>query len=148
MVITQQLLFNRKKEEPMSDKHNPINQESKEKNRYSDEELQEFEALLTDKLDASRKELEYLQDQMRRLADDPDNRMGSLENGVGTLEKEYLNKMASRQSQYIRHLENALIRVKNKVYGICRETGKLISKDRLRAVPHATLSIEAKKARR
>ena len=121
---------------------------SQEKTRYSDEELKEFEALLQKKLDGARGEVNYLQEQIRRLIDNPDNRMSSLEDGIGTLEKEYLNKMAARQAQYIKHLENALIRIKNKVYGICRVTGKLIRKERLRAVPHATLSIDAKRMRR
>ncbi|MGB1207146.1 MAG: TraR/DksA family transcriptional regulator [Chitinophagales bacterium] len=121
---------------------------NQEKTRYSDEELKEFEALLHKKLDASRGELNYLQEQIRRLVDNPDNKMSSLEDGVGTLEKEYLNKMAARQAQYIKHLENALIRIKNKVYGVCRVTGRLIRKERLKAVPHATLSIDAKRMRK
>jgi RNA polymerase-binding transcription factor DksA len=126
----------------MSDK--PID-EKNEKTRYSDEELQEFRELLTSKLEASQKELEYLQEQIKKLTSDPSGKSMSLEDGTGTLEKEYLNQMASRQISYIRHLQNALIRIENKVYGICRVTGKLISKERLRIVPHATLSIEAKK---
>jgi len=124
------------------------NENNKEKTRYGDEELKEFELLLLKKLESSRSELNYLQEQIRRLVDNPDNKMSSLEDGVGTLEKEYLNKMASRQAQYIKHLENALIRIKNKVYGICRVTGKLIRKERLKAVPHATLSIDAKRMRK
>ncbi|HXH19166.1 MAG TPA: TraR/DksA C4-type zinc finger protein [Chitinophagales bacterium] len=118
--------------------------------RYSDKELQEFKQLIMEKLEASRKELKYLHEQINRTAelgsDDSDTKFSGLEDGTGTSEREYLSQMASRQIQYIDHLEKALVRIANKTYGICRVTGKLISKERLRAVPHATLSIEAKKA--
>lgn len=123
--------------------------ENKEKSRYSDAELQEFKELITDKLENSRNELKYLQEQINRsgdMGDDSDTRFSGLEDGSATMEREYLNQMASRQIQYIQHLEKALVRIENKTYGICRDTGKLISAERLRAVPHATLSIEAKKA--
>ena len=119
------------------------------KTTYSDKELQEFKALITDRLESSRKELKYLHEQINRTADvgsDDSSKFSGLEDGTGTSEKEYLSQMASRQITYIDHLEKALIRIANKTYGICRVTGKLISKERLRAVPHATLSIEAKKA--
>lgn len=119
-----------------------------ERTRFSDAELQEFKELITGKLDAARSELAYLQEQIKGQRDAPENRMNGLEDGTGTLEKEYLNQMASRQIQYINHLENALVRIENKVYGICRVTGKLIRKERLKAVPHATLSIEAKNTRK
>lgn len=122
----------------------------KMKTRYSDKELQEFKELILEKLDAARKELKYLHEQINRTAelgsDDSDTKFSGLEDGTGTSEKEYLSQMASRQITYIDHLEKALVRIANKTYGICRVTGKLISKERLRAVPHATLSIEAKKA--
>ncbi len=121
----------------------------KEKSRYSDTELQEFKQLITDKLENSRNELKYLQEQINRsgdMGDDSDTKFSGLEDGSATMEREYLNQMAARQLQYIQHLEKALVRIENKTYGICRETGKLISPERLRAVPHATLSIEAKKA--
>ncbi len=121
--------------------------ENTEKTRYSEVELSEFKELITKKLEASRKELGYLQEQIKNLGRENDNRMPGLEDGTSTLEKEYLNQMASRQIQYIQHLENALVRIENQTYGICRSTSKLISKERLRAVPHATLSIEAKKNR-
>lgn len=125
--------------------------EIKEKTRYSDEELTEFRELILNKLEAARNELKYLQEQISRSSDlgsdDSDARFKGLEDGTSTSEKEYLSQMASRQIQYIGHLEKALIRIENKTYGICRETGKLISKERLRAVPHATLSIEAKQAK-
>lgn len=120
------------------------------KTRYSDKELQEFKGLIQDRLESSRKELKYLHEQINRTAevgsDDSSMKFSGLEDGTGTSEKEYLSQMASRQITYIDHLEKALIRIANKTYGICRVTGKLISKERLRAVPHATLSIEAKKA--
>ncbi len=115
--------------------------------RYSDAELNEFRDLIHGKLETSRSELKYLQEQISRsseMGDDSDARFKGLEDGTSTSEREYLSQMASRQIQYIGHLEKALIRIENKTYGICRETGRLISKERLRAVPHATLSIEAK----
>jgi len=118
--------------------------------RYSDAELQEFKELILKKLEAARQELAYLQGLITRKdemgTEDTENKYMSMEDGSGTLEREQLNQMASRQIQYISHLEKALVRIENKTYGICRVTGKLIDKARLRAVPHATLSIEAKKA--
>lgn len=130
----------------MSTKENQSNQ-----TRYSDEELKEFHDLISNKLKSAREELKYLQQQISSTndngADDTLNRFQGLEDGAGTMEKEYLTQMASRQIQFIKHLENAMIRIESKTYGICRETGKLISKERLRAVPHATLSIEAKLAK-
>jgi RNA polymerase-binding transcription factor DksA len=125
------------------------NSNSQDKTRYSDVELQEFKDLITDKLTEARKELKYLQEQINRtsdVGDDSDQKFSGLEDGSATVEREYLNQMASRQITYINHLEKALMRIENKTYGICRDTGKLISKERLRAVPHATLSIEAKNA--
>jgi len=127
-----------------------VTKPSTPRTRYSDKELEEFKQLIMEKLEASRKELRYLHEQINRTAelgsDDSDTKFSGLEDGTGTSEKEYLSQMASRQIQYIDHLEKALVRIANKTYGICRITGKLISKERLRAVPHATLSIEAKKA--
>lgn len=130
----------------------PVKMKSKAdsgKTRYSDKELQEFKSLITERLESARKELKYLHEQINRTAEvgsDDSNKYSGLEDGTGTSEKEYLSQMASRQITYIDHLEKALIRIANKSYGICRVTGKLINKERLRAVPHATLSIEAKKA--
>lgn len=118
-----------------------------EKTRYSDEELEEFRVLIQEKLDKARKELDFYLDQLSDMADNPDAKVKGLDDGIGTAENERLTNMASRQRKLIQHLENALIRIQNKVYGVCRETGKLISKERLRAVPHATLSIDAKKSR-
>jgi RNA polymerase-binding transcription factor DksA len=120
-----------------------------DKSRYSDEELQEFKELIENKLNSAKKELQYLQEQISNASDngtnDTTSKFNGIEDGVDMMEKEYLTQMASRQIQFIKHLDNALVRIENKTYGICRETGKLISKERLRAVPHATLSIEAKK---
>lgn len=110
--------------------------------RYSDEDLKEFKELIMKKLDKARKELEFYQEQIRTESDD--SKQSGLEDGSMTMERENLNQMASRQIKFIQHLEKALVRIENKTYGVCRETGKLISKDRLKAVPHATLSIEAK----
>lgn len=119
--------------------------ELKEKTRYSDTELQEFKMLIESKLSDAYQDLHYFNDQIKRLTEEPESRVINIEDGLVASEKEYLNKMAQRQLQYIKHLENALIRIQNKVYGICRVTGKLIPKERLYAVPHATLSIEAKR---
>jgi RNA polymerase-binding transcription factor DksA len=119
-----------------------------EKTRYSDEELAEFRELIEGKLAEARKQLEYYQKQLLELGDNPDGKIRSLEDGTGSAEREQLTQLAARQENLIHHLENALLRIENKVYGICRKTGKLISKERLRAVPHATLSIEAKQKRR
>jgi len=116
--------------------------------RYSDEELIEFRELISNRLEAARKELGYLQGLITRRdeagTEDTENRYMSMEDGSGAMEREQLSQLASRQIQFISHLEKALIRIENKTYGVCRVTGKLIDKARLRAVPHATLSIEAK----
>lgn len=116
--------------------------------RYSDVELREFKDLIVRKLDAAKKELAYLQGLITRKdqmgGDESDNRYMTMEDGSLSMEREQLAQMASRQISFIDHLEKALIRIENKTYGICRATGKLIDKARLRAVPHATLSIEAK----
>lgn len=116
--------------------------------KYSDSELQEFKELILRKLEAAKKELNYLQGLITRKddmgGDESENRYMTMEDGSVSMEREQLSQMASRQIQYIDHLEKALVRIENKTYGICRVTGKLIDKARLRAVPHATLSIEAK----
>jgi RNA polymerase-binding transcription factor DksA len=118
------------------------------RNRYSDKELNEFKDLINEKLGKAKQELHYIQEQITKAAEngtaDTENRFGGMEDGAGTLEREYLNQMASRAGSYIEHLEKALMRIENKTYGICTVTGKLISKERLRAVPHATKSLEAK----
>lgn len=116
--------------------------------RYSDAELAEFRELIQRKLEAAKKELAYLQGLITRKdemgGDETDNRYMTMEDGSLSMEREQLSQMASRQITFIDHLEKALMRIENKTYGICRVTGKLIDKARLRAVPHATLSIEAK----
>ena len=116
--------------------------------RYNDSDLNEFKELINKKLDAAKKELAYLQGLITRKdhlgGDETDNRYMTMEDGSMSMEREQLSQMASRQITYIDHLEKALIRIENKTYGICRVTGKLIDKARLRAVPHATLSLEAK----
>ena len=116
-----------------------------EKSRYSDEELDEFKALIDEKLIAAKDQLAFYLQQVADLADNPDAKIRGLDDGSGAAENEQLYELAVRQQKLIQHLENALIRVHNKTYGICRTTGKLISKERLKAVPHATLSMEAKK---
>jgi RNA polymerase-binding transcription factor DksA len=116
--------------------------------RYSDAELQEFRELIARKLEAAKKELAYLHGLITRKdemsGDETDNRYMTMEDGSLSMEREQLSQMASRQIDFIDKLEKALVRIENKTYGICRVTGKLIDKARLRAVPHATLSIEAK----
>lgn len=115
--------------------------------RYSDVELNEFKDLINRKLDTAKKELAYLQGLITRKDESGDldeGRYMTMEDGSMSMEREQLSQMASRQITFIDHLEKALMRIENKTYGICRVTGKLIDKARLRAVPHATLSIEAK----
>jgi RNA polymerase-binding transcription factor DksA len=115
--------------------------------RYSDAELVEFRDLINKKLDTAKKELAYLQGLITRKDESGDldeGRYMTMEDGSMSMEREQLSQMASRQIQFIDHLEKAIMRIENKTYGICRVTGRLIDKARLRAVPHATLSIEAK----
>jgi RNA polymerase-binding transcription factor DksA len=122
-----------------------------DKTRYSDAELQEFKELIEKKLETARAELKEYQDQIQKKNTgdtDSDYKFRGLEDSSFLVEREYLSQMAARQAQFIDHLEKALIRIENKTYGICRETGKLISKERLLIVPHATLSIEAKNSQR
>ena len=119
-----------------------------EKNRYSDEELQEFKILILDKLKMAQEDYEMYKNSLTQ-SDGNDTQDTSptfkvLEEGAATLSKEEAGKLAQRQLKFIQHLQAALIRIENKTYGICRETGRLISKERLRAVPHATLCIDAK----
>ncbi|HFC00156.1 MAG TPA: TraR/DksA family transcriptional regulator [Phaeodactylibacter sp.] len=117
------------------------------KTRYNEKELQEFEKVIDQKLAEAREQLEFYLSQLSTRADNPDSKVRGLEDGTSTVEIERLNTMTLRTQKHIQHLENAKLRIKNKVYGICRETGKLISKERLLAVPHATLSIDAKNKR-
>jgi RNA polymerase-binding transcription factor DksA len=125
----------------------PMNENTGPTQRYSDADLTEFREIITKKLDAAKKELAYLQGLITRkdeTGDMEDARYMTMEDGSVSMEREQLSQMASRQIQFIDHLEKAMMRIENKTYGICRVTGKLIDKARLRAVPHATLSIEAK----
>ncbi len=118
------------------------------KNRYSDEELEEFKVLILEKLRKATRDLKMLTEAYT-VSNEHDTTDTSptfkiLEEGYQVMSKEENSRLAARQDKFIKALENALIRIENKSYGICRVTGKLISKERLRAVPHATLSIEAK----
>nr|WKN36406.1 TraR/DksA C4-type zinc finger protein [Tunicatimonas sp. TK19036] len=119
-----------------------------EKNRYSEEELKEFEVIIDEKLVKARGELESIKQSLSRINDNgTDTTVGNsklLEDGADTLEKESLSQLAARQQKFINQLENAKARIKNGTYGICIDTGKLISKERLKAVPHTRHSIEAK----
>ncbi|MGL1886586.1 MAG: TraR/DksA C4-type zinc finger protein [Reichenbachiella sp.] len=119
-----------------------------EKNRYSDDELKEFEGLINEKLEKAWNELNYIKESLTKSKDSgTDSSFGNvktLEDGADTAEKESLNQLAARQQKFISNLENAVIRIKNGTYGICKESGRLISKERLRAVPHTTMSIDSK----
>lgn len=123
-------------------------EEKKEKTRYTDVELEEFKDIILKKLDEARRDLQLLTDAFTNNNDADTNDTSPtfkvLEEGYMVRSKEENSQLAARQSKFIQNLENALIRIENKTYGICRETGKLIPKERLRSVPHATLSIEAK----
>ncbi|MDZ7742600.1 MAG: TraR/DksA C4-type zinc finger protein [Bacteroidota bacterium] len=122
--------------------------ESKEKTRYNDEELQEFREIILNKLEKARHDLELLTEAYTNSNENDTNDTSPtfkvLEEGYNVLSKEENSRLAARQQKFINSLENALIRIENKTFGICRVTGKLISKERLKIVPHATLSIEAK----
>jgi RNA polymerase-binding transcription factor DksA len=119
-----------------------------EKLRYSDEELLEFKEIIVKKLEKAREDLRMLMEAYtmdgEHGTDDTSPTFKVLEEGYQVMSKEENSRLASRQQKFINSLENALLRIENKSYGICRVTGKLISKERLRSVPHATLSIEAK----
>jgi RNA polymerase-binding transcription factor DksA len=126
----------------------PMQEQTGPTMRYSDVDLQEFRELIARKLDAAKKELTYLHGLITRkdamTGDETDSRYMTMEDGSLSMEREQLSQMASRQHDFIDKLEKALIRIENKTYGICRVSGKLIDKARLRAVPHATLSMESK----
>jgi len=129
------------------DSSNQAPEASKPSQRYSDADLTEFRELINRKLETAKKELMYLQGLITRKDEGGDldeGRYMTMEDGSMSMEREQLSQMASRQIQFIDHLEKAIMRIENKTYGVCRVTGKLIDKARLRAVPHATLSIEAK----
>lgn len=122
-----------------------------EKLRYSDEELQEFKAIIEEKLDKAMREFENLRAVVMNNdgngVQDTSPTFKVLEEGAGTRDKEEAARMAERQRKFIQHLQAALVRIENKTYGVCRITGQLIPKDRLRAVPHATTTVEAKEKR-
>ncbi len=117
------------------------------KTRYTDSELEEFGLLIDEKLMEARKQLDFYTQQLSDSSDNADSKSKGLDDSIGSVENEQISTLASRMRKHIQHLENAKLRIQNKVYGICRETGKLISKERLKAVPHATLSIDAKNKR-
>ncbi|MBR5034113.1 MAG: TraR/DksA family transcriptional regulator [Bacteroidales bacterium] len=125
--------------------------EKVEKVRYSDEELQEFKEMILEKLAQAKEEYATLKAAVDHSSsndtEDTSPSFKTLEDGVSSSAKEELGQLAARQYKFIQNLEAALVRIENKTYGICRETGKLIPKERLRLVPHATLSVEAKNKR-
>lgn len=119
-----------------------------EKTRYSEDELREFEVIITNKLEATRNELNFIKETLSRKNDNGTDYTSSstklLEDGADVSEKEQLSQSAGRLQKFAQQLEAALIRIKNGTYGICKDTGKLIPKERLRAVPHTQQTIEAK----
>ncbi|MCS6918037.1 MAG: TraR/DksA C4-type zinc finger protein [Chitinophagales bacterium] len=121
----------------------------KGRTRYSDKELAEFKSIILEKLEQAKNDLNYLQEQIGQKGDSDsgisETTFASSDDGSTSMEREYLVQMASRLRKYIDHLDKALVRIENKTYGICRVTGKLIEKERLMAVPHATLSMEGKR---
>ena len=123
-----------------------------ERTRYSDADLQEFKAIIQQKIEKAEKDLALLREsfinEQNNGTDDTSPTFKAFEEGAETLSKEQNAILAGRQEKFIRDLKHALIRIENKTYGICRVTGKLIDKERLKAVPHATLSIEAKNMQR
>lgn len=123
-----------------------------EKTHYTDEELEEFKAIILEKMALAKREYDQIMDELtHRSGNGIDDTMPTykvLEEGSSTQTKEELTNMAARQQKFIQGLQAALVRIENKTYGICRVTGKLIPKERLRAVPHATLTIEAKMAQK
>ena len=123
-----------------------------EKTAYSPEELKEFEEIILQKLSVAKEELNSLKETLSKKNDSGTDLTAStsklLEDGADTLERESLSQLAARQQKFIINLENALIRIKNGTYGVCVDTGKLIAKDRLKAVPHTMHSIEAKLAKK
>jgi len=120
----------------------------KEKTKYTAIELKEFEKLILEKMENAQKELDFIRESLQRSnlsgTDSTQGALKTLEDGADTMEKESLSQLAGRQQKFITNLEKALIRINNGTYGICKDTGNLIDKKRLRAVPHATQSIEAK----
>ncbi|MGM0648910.1 MAG: TraR/DksA family transcriptional regulator [Bacteroidota bacterium] len=129
-----------------------MTEEKKEKKRYSEEELQEFKEIILEKLDKAKRDYEMYKSALNHDGsndvEDTSPTFKVLEEGATVLSKEEAGRLAQRQAKFIQHLNAALVRIENGTYGVCRETGKLIAKERLKAVPHATLSIEAKNNRK
>lgn len=123
-----------------------------EKTRYTDEELKEFREIILGKLEKAKQDYELLKSAITQSdsndTEDTSPTFKVLEEGAATLSKEEAGKLAQRQLKFIQHLQAAMVRIENKTYGVCRETGKLIPPERLRAVPHATLCIDAKEKQR
>jgi RNA polymerase-binding transcription factor DksA len=121
---------------------------AKEKTRYGDKELEEFKEIINHKLKEAHEDLDLLKNSLSHKddhgTDDTGRTFNMMEDGSETLSREEMAQLAARQEKFIQNLNNALVRIENKTYGICRVTGKLIQKERLKLVPHATLSIEAK----
>ena len=121
---------------------------AREKTKYTAKELAQFEKLILEKRENAQKELDFIRESLLRSnlsgTDSTQGALKTLEDGADTMEKESLSQLAGRQQKFISNLEKALIRIKNGTYGICKDSGKLIDKKRLMAVPHATQSIEAK----
>lgn len=130
------------------EKNNNVNEEQQNivgRTGFSDAELEEFKTVIHKKLEDAKEELEYYQEQIREKEfNDDDTKYAGLDDAANTNSSEYLSNMTNRMHKFISNLEAALIRIENKTYGICRKTGNLIEKRRLMAVPHATLSIQAK----
>jgi len=149
-LTSKQLYKPQPKPQPAAEKPNKKKKTMDDLNlRYSDKELKEFKDLIDNKLTAAREELKNLKEALdNHTESQAGNKAWNMEEGTDTTEMEYLMNQISRQHTYIRNLELALVRIENKTYGICRVTGKLIPKERLRVVPHATLSLEAKNNRK
>lgn len=119
-----------------------------EQTRYSDVELAEFKSIIEGKLTTAREQLEFYLNRLAEQTNSADGKVKGLDDGTSSMANEDTHNLANRQRKLVQHLENALLRIQNKVYGICRVSGKLISRERLRIVPHTTLSIHAKQNRK
>lgn len=121
--------------------------QTKIQTRYSDRELEEFQSIIENKLGEARQQLDFYLQQLAEQTNSEDGKVRGLDDGTTTMANEDTHNLANRQRKLVQHLENALLRIENKVYGVCRVSGKLIAKERLRIVPHTTLSIHAKQNR-
>jgi len=121
--------------------------QTKQQTRYSDIELAEFKTIIDEKLIEARKQLAFYLSMLAEQTNSDDGKVKGLDDGTTSMANENAHNLANRQRKLVQHLENALLRIQNKVYGICRMSGKLISRERLRIVPHTTLSIHAKQNR-